>query len=285
MSPGGIGQFVSWDGGCLMIGRARGITPMHAHYAIQIGFGPTRGIRFRPTDQESWTEYEGVVIASRQPHTMDATHVSLNAIIFIEPERREGRALTERFGADGISALPAELLAEVGPALFAAWHEERNAAALTAAAQRVVRTLTGGIEPSVVSDERILRAVAYISSHLDAPLTLEEVAEVAFLSPSRFRHLFVEETGTALRPYILWRRFVRVWELLQAGESLSSAAHSAGFADAAHLSRTSRRMFGFPPSMLQLTGPLPAGGPTAAQSVSATMARYPTVQPTRPIGR
>lgn len=278
---GGIGQFVSWDGGCLMIGRARGVTPMHAHYAIQIGFGPTHGIRFRPTDREPWSEYEGVVIASRQPHTMDATHVALNAIIFVEPERREGRALTERFGSDGISALPAELLADVGPALFAVWHEERNAAALIAAAQRVVRRLTGGVEPSVVSDERILRAVAYINSHLDAPLTLEEVADVAFLSPSRFRHLFVEQTGTALRPYILWRRFVRVWELLQAGESLSSAAHSAGFADAAHLSRTSRRMFGFPPSMLQISGPLPVGEPP----VSSSAARYSAAPPGRTITR
>lgn len=285
MTSGGIGQFVSWDGGCLMIGRARGVTPMHAHYAIQIGFGPTYGIRFRPTDEEPWTEYEGVVIASRQPHTMDATHVPLNAIIFVEPERREGRALTERFGSDGISALPAELLADVGPALFASWQEERNAAALIAAAQRVVRTLTGGVQPSVVSDERILRAVAHINSHLDAPLTLEEVAEVAFLSPSRFRHLFVEQTGEALRPYILWRRFVRVWELLQAGESLSSAAHSAGFADAAHLSRTSRRMFGFPPSMLQISGPLPPGEGTAARPVSSSAARYPVTPPGRTISR
>jgi len=284
-TAGGIGQFVSWDGGCLMIGRARGITPMHAHYAIQIGFGSTHGIRFRRSDQEPWTAYEGVVIASRQPHTMDATHVPLNAIIFVEPERREGRALTERFGSEGISALPAELLAEVGPALFAARNEERNTAALIAAAQRVVRTLTGGVDPSVVSDERILRAVSYINSHLDAPLTLEEVAEVAFLSPSRFRHLFVEQTGTALRPYILWRRFVRVWELMQAGESLSSAAHSAGFADAAHLSRTSRRMFGFPPSMLQLTGPLPARETSGNHPVSGSLAKYPPPEPARTVSR
>jgi AraC-like DNA-binding protein len=216
---------------------------------------------------------------------MDATHVPLNAIIFIEPERREGRALTERFGSDGISAIPPELLADVGPALFTTWQEERSAAALIAGAQRVVRKLTGGVEPSVVSDERILRAIAYINSHLDQPLTLEEVAEVAFLSPSRFRHLFVEQTGEALRPYILWRRFVRVWELMQAGESLSAAAHSAGFADAAHLSRTSRRMFGFPPSMLQISGPLAAGDAPAAHGVSSSVARYPTAQPGRPVSR
>jgi AraC-like DNA-binding protein len=113
------------------------------------------------------------------------------------------------------------------------------------------------MELSVASDPRILRAVAYINSHLDRALTLDEVAAEAYLSPSRFRHLFVEETGMALRPYMLWRRFVLVWELLAKGESLSAAAHRAGFADAAHLTRTSRRMFGFPPSALQVTSPLP----------------------------
>jgi AraC family transcriptional regulator len=83
-------------------------------------------------------------------------------------------------------------------------------------------------------------------------LTLEEVANEACLSPSRFRHLFVEQTGTALRPYVLWRRFLLAWEIVMRGGSLSTAAHSAGFADAAHLTRTSHRMFGFPPSALQI---------------------------------
>ena len=83
-----------------------------------------------------------------------------------------------------------------------------------------------------------------------------KVAEVAFLSPSRFRHLFVEQTGMAFRPYVLWRRFLKVWELMTQGASLSSAAHGAGFADAAHLSRTSKQMFGFPPSRMDVTRPL-----------------------------
>jgi AraC family transcriptional regulator len=252
----GTGHFVSWDGGCLFLSRATDVTPMHAHYAIQIAFAAERGIRFRASDRDEWTQYDGVVIASRQPHTMDASRVPFNAVLFVEPETREGRALAERFQLSGISALPADAVADVAPALFAAWREQKSVSAITAAAQRVVQQLTGGLEPSVVSDERILRAVAYIKSHLDAPLTLGDVAAEACLSPSRFRHLFVEETGMALRPYILWRRFLRVWDLLMAGESLSSAAHSAGFADAAHLTRTCRRMFGFPPSALQVADPL-----------------------------
>jgi AraC-like DNA-binding protein len=253
----GIGHFVSWDGGCLLIGSAVGLTPRHAHYAIQIAFGSEPGIRFRTNEQAEWTEYGGAIIPSRQPHSMDATRVSSNVVIFVEPETSEGRALTELYLRDGIAHLPDALLADAASALFAIWRARSSAHAVREAGRNVVRSLTGGVEARVVSDKRILRAVAYVNSHLDGSLTLDEIAAEAFLSPSRFRHLFVEQTGMALRPYILWRRFLRVWELLMKGESLSSAAHAAGFADAAHLTRTSRRMFGFPPSALQMLAPLP----------------------------
>jgi AraC-like DNA-binding protein len=36
------------------------------------------------------------------------------------------------------------------------------------------------------------------------------------------------------------------------GASMSSAAHAAGFADAAHLSRTSKRMFGISPTTMPI---------------------------------
>lgn len=258
-SVAGTGHFVPWDGGCLFIGRDVGVVPEHAHYAIQVAFGSELGVRFRASERKEWTAYAGAIIPSRQPHAMDATGVRANAVLFVEPETREGRALADLCQQQhGIVAIPEGVLAGVGPALFAAWRERRSARAIADASRHVIQALTGGVEPSVVSDERILRAVAYIKSHLDAPLTLEEIAGAVYLSPSRFRHLFVEQTGMALRPYILWRRFLRVWELMMAGGSLSSAAHAAGFADAAHLTRTSRRMFGFPPSAMQLAGPLPA---------------------------
>ena len=255
------GHFVSWNGGCLVIGRAGGLVPVHAHYAIQIAFGSEPGIRFRASEREEWTEYGGVIIPSRQPHAMDATVVRQNVVMFVEPETHEGRALTELYSLNGITSLPDDAVTKAAALLFSVYRDQRTAPAIVDAARRVILELTQGVEPSAVSDERILRATAYIQQHLGEPLTLEQVASAVFLSPSRFRHLFVEETGLALRPYILWRRFLRVWELLMAGESLSSAAHMAGFADAAHLTRTSRRMFGFPPSAMVMVGPLPGQQP------------------------
>ena len=244
----------------MFIGRHVGVVPLHAHYAIQIVFGSEPGVRLRLSEREPWTAYTGAMIASRQPHSMDSSNVPANAILFVEPETRVGRALAEVYAQSGIVPIPTETLAESRDALYATWRSSAGTKEIADAAWGVLHALTGGVEPSVVSDERILRAVAYIKAHVDQPLTLEEVAEQAYLSPSRFRHLFVEETGMALRPYILWRRFLRVWELVMAGHSLSEAAHAAGFADAAHLTRTSRRVFGLPPSVIQAGGP---GAPEA----------------------
>lgn len=255
----GAGNFVSWDGGCLFIStRGENIVPVHAHYATQVAFGSERGLRFRPTERDEWTAYEGVVIASRQPHSMDSTTVPFCAVLFVEPETREGRAINQKFGAEGISEFPVETLAGKGDALFSAWLTQGSSDAVVTAARAVVQELAGGIGPVFSTDERIMRATTYIRSNLGAPLTLEAVAGEACLSPSRFRHLFVEETGMALRPYILWRRFLHVWDLLATGATLSAAAHEAGFADAAHLTRTSRQMFGFPPSALEVARSLPA---------------------------
>lgn len=254
---GGPFHFVPWDGGCLFIGRNGGLVPEHAHYAIQIAFGSTPGIRFQAGAQQPWREYAGVVIASRQPHAMDVSHVATNVVLFVEPETREGRALTERWITDGISAMPDSLVNDIAEPLFAAYCDRPTRGAVERAARRVIHVLTGGVEPALVTDERIVRAIAHIKAHLDRPLSLDDVAGVACLSPSRFRHLFVEQTGVGLRPYILWRRFLHVWALLTAGESLSTAAHAAGFADAAHLTRTSRSTFGFPPSAMQMARALP----------------------------
>ena len=259
-----VGHFVSWDDGCLLIGRGGAVVPVHAHYAIQIAFGAEAGIRFRPSERDEWTTYAGAMIPSRLPHSMDATPVPNNVVVFVEPETRQGRAITERWLADGIAAIPPELVAEHAPAIFDAWMRERSEAAIVREARKLVGALAGGVEPTIVSDERVLRATAYIRAHVGEPLTLEQVAEVACLSPSRFRHLFVEQTGMAFRPYVLWRRFLHVWEVMMRGATLSQAAHAAGFADAAHLSRTSKTMFGFAPSAMHMAGPLRAESSSTA---------------------
>ena len=81
-------------------------------------------------------------------------------------------------------------------------------------------------------------------------LSLQNLARIAGLSRSRFMHVFTESVGVPLRSYILWLRLQRACGECVGGASITEAAHSAGFADAAHMTRTFRRMLGTTPSEL-----------------------------------
>jgi AraC-like DNA-binding protein len=87
-----------------------------------------------------------------------------------------------------------------------------------------------------------------VRSRSDGRSPLKELAALVALSPSRLEHLFKTTTGVSLRHYLLWQRLRRAVEELATGSSVTRAAHSAGFSDTAHLSRTFRRMLGFTPS-------------------------------------
>jgi AraC-like DNA-binding protein len=261
--PVSVAQYFPWDGGAIFVGTA-GAIPAHVHQAIQICFLFEGRIRLRPNNEDPWVGYDVAIVPSQHSHAMDGARVHYGATIFVEPETREGRILTERYLRDGIAEVDRAPIEAVLPELLAAVLERRGRQAIVEQARRVVRALTQHAEPSVASDERIVRAVKYVSDHLSAPITLKQVAGVACLSPSRFRHLFTEQTGMGLRQYVLWRRFVSVWEHRMNGASLSTAAHAAGFADSAHLTRTSRRMIGIPPSMMDVSQAPPR--PTASTS-------------------
>jgi AraC-like DNA-binding protein len=250
--PIGTAQYFPWDGGAIFLGTA-GAIPAHAHQAIQICFLFDGHIRLRTNNDEPWTDYGLAIVPSRQRHAMDGSRVHYGATIFVEPETREGRVLSERYLRHGIADVERAPVKDALRALLAAARDRSGPAAIVEQARGVVQSLTQHSEPTVASDARIVRAVKYVNEHLSAPLTLKQVAGVAFLSPSRFRHLFAEQTGMGLRQYVLWRRFVSVWEHRMNGASLSTAAHEAGFADSAHLTRTSRRMFGMPPSSLDIS--------------------------------
>ena len=82
-------------------------------------------------------------------------------------------------------------------------------------------------------------------SHLMA-----ELGACAGLSASRFLHLFKAETGVPLRRYRLWNCMGAAVAAFRAGQSLTEAAHAAGFASSAHFSTAFRDMFGMMPSEL-----------------------------------
>lgn len=94
-------------------------------------------------------------------------------------------------------------------------------------------------------DMRVERVLTIINRELaNGPLPLDAAARTAGLSPERFRHLFADEIGLPFRRYVLWRRLGHAVAEIAGGASATSAAHAAGFADAAHFARTMKATFG-----------------------------------------
>ena len=92
------------------------------------------------------------------------------------------------------------------------------------------------------------RARQYIHAHLERPLGLDELAQVAQRerwSLSRdFRALF----GTSPYRYLIQRRLDIARRLMLGGQTLAEAALAAGFADQSHMTRHFGQSYGLPPA-------------------------------------
>ena len=92
---------------------------------------------------------------------------------------------------------------------------------------------------------RLSRVLEYIHANLDCDLHLDELANIAGLSPFHFAKLFKLSTGISPHRYILQQRLERAKDLLRnPGKSLSQISLETGFSDQSHLTNVFRRCFG-----------------------------------------
>jgi AraC family transcriptional regulator len=250
MKLSATGRILFWRGGSLWIGLAGEPAGLHAHHAVQIALPFPGGHAQFQGHSGNWTSYSAALVTADQPHAFEA-RAQLVAQIFVEPESHEGRQLQRRYGNKGIVTLPAMLEQQI-ERLATAYKKRVSDAALIAWARAAVGTLSGGIpEPMKPLDDRIARAVELVRERLGDTIPLSSMAAAVHLSPDRFRHLFMKETGVGWRAYLLWQRLECSLAAYVAGETLTEAAQTGGFADSAHFSRTFRKMFGLAPTSVR----------------------------------
>ena len=245
----GIGRVLLWNGGSVWIGRNAGQGQWHSHHAIQITLASTRPVHIRGGRDEAWNETSSAIVMPDRAHQFDGCGHAV-ATVFVEPETVAGRALTSRYGLQDVCLLVDERLDAHSAALHAVFDARGSDAALIVAAQRAVQHLSDASFGDTAVDPRIANVLERIRDRPGAEMSLAQAATVAHLSPSRFRHLFVIQTGISFRAYLLWARVGYAVARGMTGSSWTAAAQQAGFADSAHLSRTCRRMFGVSPTML-----------------------------------
>lgn len=230
-------------GWCSFQGRVGDNRP-HAHHALQLTIGVDRPIRAR-IGSGLCIEAPGLLIAADVHHALQPGPGRAR-LFYVERESNPGRRLAG-LCPQGYRVLDSTLC----ESLLRAWPTEW--ADKDASVEPFVLLLAGpDVWPCIASDRRtqarVRAAISMLSQRVEQPATLALLAEQVALSPSRFAHCFREQTGMAVRPYLRWLRLGQALEVAAQGADLTQAAHSAGFADVAHLTRTMRQHFGVAPS-------------------------------------
>ncbi|ANN15505.1 AraC family transcriptional regulator [Amycolatopsis orientalis] len=214
----------------------------HRHAAVQIV--ATRDVVELRDASGDRARGGSMVIPAGAEHEMVGGSAGL--LVFVDPAGVTGHALTARVRRTG---LPVDSAAAWAAAGLAPPDVELSSLEPAQWADRLLGEVGGDIPPRSVHPA-LRQAMALLPSMLDGEAGLARLSAAVGLSASRLGHLFGEELGLPFRAYVRWARLQRAIDHARAGGTLTSAAHAAGFADSAHLTRVSHEMFGLAPSHL-----------------------------------
>ncbi|MFC5429579.1 AraC family transcriptional regulator [Paraburkholderia denitrificans] len=212
------GGHVSWSGrGQVEVGPGYVITvnPNELHDGIPVQGAPRRW-RMMYVDPCVIAEFGGAEMAARE--------FPLPVVDNIHFAQRFASAL---YGLPDVTASEAtESVLDLFGTLF---EQERNVQSLCGPSRSVQRML-----------ERIHDDPA------NAP-SLEELADIAALTPYTALRRFRRELGTTPHAYLLQYRVRQAYKAISEGKTLAEAALVAGFADQPHMTRAFVRQFGITP--------------------------------------
>lgn len=231
-----------WDDIVLSFSVSSQLKP-HAHGAAELVVALETPFRTRIGGVE--VSASSVLIPPGTKHQNIYTD-PISAILYLDPESYRYQQLAEQMSAqDGvyIGLVNEQILQQ---ALLGVYNQVPSATDCYAAI--VDPFLHGPMKPTSMIDARIASVARIIKKNPSDNTSVKEFASQIGLSEDRLHHLFTNELGIPLHKYRIWLRLKHASQCYLEGENLTFAAHNAGFADAAHFSRTFSRMYGASPS-------------------------------------
>lgn len=121
-----------------------------------------------------------------------------------------------------------------------------RAALLAMNALELVLVWCDGANPrSQMVDARIARVLTHLDTSITAPHTVDGLARMAHLSPSRFSHLFAAQVGLAPMAYLERQRMAQARMYLELTDHpVGEVARLVGFSDPLYFSARFRRIVG-----------------------------------------
>ena len=100
--------------------------------------------------------------------------------------------------------------------------------------------------------DRIQQALEHARRNLAGPLSVEDLAEAASLSPRQFSRVFTAETGQSPAKAVEWLRLEAARLMIEdSRHPLEVVARETGFRDRRHLREAFMRGFGLPPQAVR----------------------------------
>jgi AraC-like DNA-binding protein len=231
-------------GGVVHLSRGQQTT-RHAHYAWKLHVGLDAPVWLEDAERaiEPSAGARVLVIPPGVPHSTGA--VGWSCAVFIAPGSR-GSPWRSSGTAFGLGGAQARRLVDAC---------QRLEALPRASTADFISELAALAGESLVGlrhmDRRAESALSQLRRAPDTPLAA--LAEDAEVSLDRLSRLITASTGLRLRQHVLWSRLLHLLSSNTAYPSITAAAMAAGFADHAHLTRTSRSFLGRAPSEVRGT--------------------------------
>lgn len=229
----------------------------HAHAAFGVGVITSGAERFRYRGSEHLAGAGNLVLMNADElHTGRAGHEAgwSYRMLYLEPA-----ALAQLGGAgwhfrDAVVHDPARA-ARIDALLAALWQPPSSMPAL--AADEALAALVDTLRPLVaapapaVARARFGTVIEHMQQRLEQPLTLDELAAVAGLSPFHFLRSFRAAHHATPREMLMALRLLRAKQMLAGGRAPAEVAAAVGLADQAHLTRAFARRYGVTPARYQ----------------------------------
>jgi AraC-like DNA-binding protein len=241
------GKVYLWDDEGLFVGRP-GDTDFHESPAIKICVS-LYGEFLVIDEGANERNVISAVIPAGAFHSIRGNGSEM-AMILLAPEGRLGQKFGGLRDINGFPVLDG-LEDEIREVVSARDEFEDNSAI-----ERVVKITSAhiserfGIRNAAEMDPRIAQSIEWIRRSRENGISIRDLAAEFRLSESRFSHLFSENLRVPVKRYLSWLRLRDAIHLISSLPNLTEAAHSAGFADSSHLTRTFRSALGIAPSDL-----------------------------------
>jgi AraC-like DNA-binding protein len=223
---------------------ARGVAAAaHRHHVLEVFISLDEALGL--SDGSRTWRAKTIVVEADVPHKIKDAECCL--VLMVESESAVGRRLRAVWLRGRHAAvIPDKLLAGFRREYRGLRRRDCGAGEAVSIGSRIIRALAGEIDaPPARVDPRIEQTRSLLDLPSERDISVRELSARVNLSAGRLTHLFSDRIGVSIRYYRLWRRMRDALGLIAADRNFTDAAHAAGFADAAHLSRTFRRMFGF----------------------------------------